>query len=224
MPKSKKEIDALIESHQQGIHVDLGGGQYPQPGFLNLDNRDLKQVDIVHDLTLFPWPLPDECASIVMCSHLVEHLNPMSADPKLTGLIDLLVKKKLLSPAEVRETIGEVSNKPMFLRFMDEIWRIMKPEGQLMITTPYAGSFGFWQDPTHIKGFNEATWAYFDPMVPLDRSNPSLGGLWNIYEPSPWRISVNTWHANGNAEIVLVKRPKQQKYLYPDKSVPPFAG
>src|SRR5258705_122515 len=106
MPKSQKEIDALIESHQQGIFVDLGGGQYPQPGFLNIDNRDLKQVDIVHDLTIFPWPLPNECASIVMASHIVEHINPMSSDPKLVALVGLLLKKKIMKPEEVQEAIG----------------------------------------------------------------------------------------------------------------------
>ncbi len=142
MAKSRKEIDGLIERLNLGIHVDLGGGQYPQPGFLNIDNRDLKQVDIVHDLTIFPWPLPDECASIVMCSHLVEHLNPMSSDPKLVGLINLLIRTKKLTRADVHEAIGDVDGRPNFIKFMDEAWRIMKPEGQLMITTPYGGSFG----------------------------------------------------------------------------------
>lgn len=224
MPKSKSEIAALIKSKQQGICVDLGGGQYPQPGFLNLDMRDVRGVDIVHNLTMFPWPLPDECASIVMASHLVEHLSPLPADPRLVALVELLVRKKVLKASEVREAIGEVDGTPTFIRFMDEVWRIMKPGGKFMMVTPYGGSFGWWQDPTHIKGYNEATWAYFDPMIPLDRNQPSLGGLWNIYEPKPWKIEVNTWHANGNMEIVLVKRPIQKRYLYPDNTVPPFAG
>src|SRR2546421_152960 len=153
--KTDKEIRALLDAHNEGIHVDLGGGQYPQgKDWLNIDNRDLKEVDVVHDLQIFPWPLPDECASIVLCSHLVEHIVPHGFDPKFPKLVDLLVKKKLLTRKEVLEALGETDNKPVFLRFMDECWRIMKPGGQLMITTPYAGSFGFWQDPTHINGCN----------------------------------------------------------------------
>src|SRR5689334_3181533 len=34
---------------------------------------------------------------------------------------------------------------------MNEIWRITKVDGVLMLAMPYAGSFGHWQDPTHIK-------------------------------------------------------------------------
>src|SRR4051794_30970192 len=66
-------------------------------GFLNIDYRDLPTVDIVHNLCVFPWPLPDECASIVMASHLVEHINPTCFDPRLGLLIDLLIRKNLLN-------------------------------------------------------------------------------------------------------------------------------
>lgn len=76
---------------------------------------------------------------------------------------------------------------------MNELWRIMKPHGQMLIATPYAGSQGFWQDPTHTKGFIEATWTYFDPIHPL----------YEIYRPRPWKIERNAWHATGNMEVVL---------------------
>src|SRR3990172_1445653 len=75
---------------------------------------------------------------------------------------------------------------------MNEMWRVMKPDGVLMIATPYAGSFGFWQDPTHTKGWIEATPSYFDP--------DHASGLYNIYKPKPWQIVVNSWHADGNME------------------------
>jgi SAM-dependent methyltransferase len=65
----------LLKS-ESGIQLDLGGGAHPQHGFLNIDIRDLPEVDIVHDLTKFPWPLPDECCLRVMAAHLVEHINP----------------------------------------------------------------------------------------------------------------------------------------------------
>jgi len=84
----------------------------------------------------------------------------------------------------------------LILDIFDEMWRIMKPDGELMIATPYAGSFGFWQDPTHIKPWNEATPTYFDPDYPL----------YQIYKPKPWKIRINSWHSNGNMEIVLSAR------------------
>lgn len=33
-------------------------------------------VDIVHDVEVQPWPLPDECVIMAVSSHLVEHINP----------------------------------------------------------------------------------------------------------------------------------------------------
>lgn len=74
-PTRSRSIQDLLKS-KSGIHLDLGGGANPQPNFVNIDVRDLPEVDIVHDLTVYPWPLPDECCNLVMASHLVEHINP----------------------------------------------------------------------------------------------------------------------------------------------------
>ena len=70
-----RSISDLLKNGS-GIQLDLGGGGNPQTGFINIDIRDLPQVDIVHDLTDIPWPLPDECCNRVMASHLIEHINP----------------------------------------------------------------------------------------------------------------------------------------------------
>ena len=173
-PKIIRDILALLKKHGQGVKIDLGGGANPQPGFINLDVRRLPQVDIVQDLEKFPWPLPDECASLIMASHLVEHINPAGG---------------------------------IFLRFMDEVWRLLKPGGQFMIALPYAGSPGYWQDPTHCNGCNETTWAYFDPLEPH-----SGGLLYKIYKPKPWKIVMSSWSQVGNMEVVLEKRREDRSY------------
>lgn len=88
------------------------------------------------------------------------------------------------------------------LDFFDELWRIMKMGGQLALSMPYAGSNGFWQDPTHCNGFVEATFQYFDPRFPL----------YQIYKPSPWKISPGfpTWQAGGNMEILMNKMSRDE--------------
>ena len=83
----------------------------------------------------------------------------------------------------------------LMVDIMDELWRVMKPKGQLLIATPYAGSFGFYQDPTHIKAWNEATPTYFDSAYPL----------YEVYKPRPWRLEQNIWRDMGNLEILMVK-------------------
>jgi len=89
----------------------------------------------------------------------------------------------------------------VFIDVMDELWRVMKVHGQLLISTPYAGTPGFWQDPTHIHGYNEATWTYFEPGQ----------HLYEVYRPKPWRIQRNTWHSSGNMEVILVKEKEGQR-------------
>lgn len=80
--------------------------------------------------------------------------------------------------------------------FMNELWRIIKPNGQLLIVTPYAGSFGYFQDPTHCNPTNEATMTYFDPAYPL----------YGVYKPKPWKIARNAYQMNFNLEIILERR------------------
>jgi SAM-dependent methyltransferase len=85
----------------------------------------------------------------------------------------------------------------LMLDFMNEVWRVMKPGGTFAIAVPYAGSRGFWQDPTHINGCNEVTWQYFDPDYPL----------YTIYKPKPWKIRKGfpVYQVQGNMEVILEK-------------------
>lgn len=87
-------------------------------------------------------------------------------------------------------------NPKYLIDFFNEAWRILRPDGNLCIAVPYAGSFGAYQDPTHTRpGFNEATWLYFTP----DHS------LWQIYKPKPFSIVEGTllFSHVGNMQVVL---------------------
>lgn len=67
--------------------------------------------------------------------------------------------------------------------FFNEMWRILKPGGEVFISTPLAGSPEFWNDPTHCNGFTEHTFRYFDPTFTL----------YETYKPRPWQMkSLNT--------------------------------
>lgn len=41
-----------------------------------MDKRKLPGVDIVHDLEVLPYPLPDGVCLSILASHIVEHLKP----------------------------------------------------------------------------------------------------------------------------------------------------
>lgn len=70
-----KDIEKLLKE-KSGIRLDIGGGNTPNPGFVNIDMLPLKTVDIVWDLEETPWPLPDECVITATASHVLEHINP----------------------------------------------------------------------------------------------------------------------------------------------------
>lgn len=84
------------------------------------------------------------------------------------------------------------------VKFIDECWRVMQENGQLMIATPYAGSPRFWQDPTHVHGWMEATPLYFTPGHPL----------YDVYRPKPWKLELNEWASVGDLSVILAKLPE----------------
>lgn len=174
----RKAIDAILKE-KSGIKLDIGCGKNKQEGFVGIDYREWPGVDIVHDLEKTPWPLPDECVTTAMASHVLEHINPHNG---------------------------------VFIDVMNEIWRIVKPGGQFVFTVPYAGSPGYWQDPTHCNGITEATVYYFDP----DPEGRYVGGrLYAFYEPKPWKIEFMAADRNGNLEVLLRKRKDDKSYHKP---------
>ena len=165
-----KNIDELL-TENAGIQLDIGCGANKQPGWIGMDIRPLEGVDIVHDINVHPWPLPDGSVLRAIASHLVEHIPPVMVTPEGTRFL--------------------------FVEFMDEVWRVLKPGGQFAIAVPHGYSRGYLQDPTHCNPCNEATWAYFSPGHP--------SGLYGIYKPKPWRIQHLSWSPEANIEVLLEK-------------------
>ena len=170
-----KNIQKILEDNR-GCRLDIGGGNNPNPGFINIDILPLPNVDIVWDLEETPWPLPDECVLTATASHVLEHINP---------------------------------HKGVFINVMNEIWRVLKPNGQFAFVVPHASSHGYQQDPTHCNMLNETTMHYFDP----DPEGRSMGAqLYNFYRPKPWKIERQYFNPQGNLEVLLTKRLEDPRY------------
>jgi hypothetical protein len=164
--KLPKHVVKLLNDKGAIIKLDVGCREPKEEGFIGIDYRNVAGVDIVHDVESQPWPLPAECASLVMVRHLVEHIDPANRG---------------------------------FIKFMDECWRVLKYGGQLLISTPYAGSSEFWADPTNINGCTPKTWEFFDPEI--------TGGVsYEKYKPKPWKILNCCFQVNGYMEALLEKR------------------
>ena len=94
---------------------------------------------------------------------------------------------------------------------MDELWRIVRHDGQLLISAPYATSFLAFAHPAHYMCPNEATFQFFDPDYPLWHAC-------SYKKPKPWKIVRNDANLAGCIEIVLEPRKdKKGKACYPKK-------
>lgn len=167
-----KTIEQLLQE-KGGIRLDIGAGIAPQPGFVTMDIQDIEGVDIVQDFNVIPWNMPDECCIQAIASHVVEHI------PRVMYKGDTL--------------------HWMFIEFMDEVWRVLKPDAQFALVMPYCLSPGFYQDPTHVNACNEATWLYFDPEA-------RGGEYYDVYKPKPWKIEGMSFASDGIMEVLLRKR------------------
>lgn len=58
------------------INLDVGCGANKQQNFIGIDKRKLPNVDIVHDLEVFPYPIPSGSCNTIVGSHIVEHITP----------------------------------------------------------------------------------------------------------------------------------------------------
>jgi SAM-dependent methyltransferase len=48
------------------------------------------------------------------------------------------------------------------IKFMNEVYRILKPGGKIKIVAPYYTSIRCWQDPTHKHAISDATFLYYN--------------------------------------------------------------
>lgn len=211
MNKNNSAPKKSIWEEKAQIKIDLGCGENKQPGTVGVDFREMNGVDIVQNLSLFPWlNIPSDVADVIYTSHLLEHINPDSPDPRLAGLLDLLLQKKVITKEEVNAHVGDYKFLGGFVRFMNEVWRITKPGGQFISTFPFGGSPGYWQDPTHVNPITHVTMAYFDPLAADSAGNKYH--LYSIYRPKPWKIVRCFYDKNGFMEVALEKRLVDKSY------------
>ncbi len=202
MEKPGAGVQVLLDD-KAGIMLDIGcGGNKAGPDFVGMDMRPLEGVDIVHNILDYPWPLEDESVIRAICSHLVEHIPPHPPDSRIVSMVSMLIDENVITQSVADTWLGDWRDTaPRFIRFMDEVWRVLKPNGQFAIVCPHGYSPGQLQDPSHINSSNETTWAYFDPLHKL-----SDGLLWRIYKPKPWAYEEISYAAEGNMEVLLRKR------------------
>jgi len=64
----------ITERVPDTLALNLGCGQRPMPGMTNVDSADIDGVEIVHDLSVYPWPFEDESVGFIYMQHFLEHV------------------------------------------------------------------------------------------------------------------------------------------------------
>lgn len=180
------KIDSLLKE-KSGIKLDIGcGANKHAPDWVGMDSQNLPGVDVVHDLLDIPYPFPDESVLTAIASHVLEHI------PK----------------TQVIERKGKLTTINPLIMVMDEMWRIMKFDGQFAIAVPHGRSDGFMWDPTHASPLHELTWSYFDPLWG--------NGWYQFYRPKPWKAQLvdngQRIPETGTMEVIMTKRRMDVSY------------
>jgi len=61
------------------MKLDVGCGNEKIEGSIGIDAVSLPNVDVVHNLNVYPWPFSDNTFEEVYCFHVLEHLDDIIA-------------------------------------------------------------------------------------------------------------------------------------------------
>lgn len=162
-------VEVGSTSTMEPIKINLGSGNDPKEGHVNVDMLERNDVDVVHNLMNFPYPFEDNSASHIKAIDVIEHLDHYTDD-----------------------------KKPAIMEFMRECHRILQDGGELYIQTPSWDSDLFKIDITHVRGFHEQSFDFFD-------KDTWYGQIRGFYDGPEFKVSCNKLE-NGNLQFTMIKR------------------
>lgn len=131
-------------------HLDLGCGGNPRNPYncdelfgLDQSNRFVDANILACQLGLEPFPYPNDYFDSVSAYDLLEHIPRQSID---------YANNRIHFP---------------FVEVMQEVWRVLKPDGKFFALTPVYPAKQAFQDPTHVNIITKDTHAYFCGSDPL---------------------------------------------------------
>ncbi|RLA63500.1 MAG: hypothetical protein DRQ88_12320 [Epsilonproteobacteria bacterium] len=125
-------IKELLQSKRYGRELrvlDVGCGERKKElgeiDVVGVDLLPLKGVDVVCDLSVFPWSFDDDAFDLVICDDVLEHFE---------------------------DVVG----------VMEEIHRITRNGGLVLVSVPHFTSDNYYTDITHRRPFTSRSFDFFD--------------------------------------------------------------
>jgi len=119
--------------------LNIGSGKNFRDDFLNLDIDEYWEPDIIHDLNK---PLPKG--------------ENQKFNTRRLGEIE--IKRSMFEKIIAYDVLEHISNLTVCMKSCLDLLK----EGSIFeINVPYDLSLGAWQDPTHVRAFNENSWLYY---------------------------------------------------------------
>jgi hypothetical protein len=154
----------LVEAAPRAVEckLDLGCGLNPKEGFEGVDIRGNEKAKHRVDLFKFPWPFEDRSVDEIHASHLLEHVPAREVEER-----DLATHGTSWSQSNpdggsvMRLRRERFIGQDMLFAFMDECYRILKPDCWMHIIVPSGRSNRAFWDPTHRRFFMQETFLYF---------------------------------------------------------------
>jgi len=116
-------------------HLNLGSGKDFRQDCLNADIQAIKNPDWVLDITKVPW---EETIS--------------------TRFGEIKVEQGMFTKIIANDVLEHI---PDLVKAMTNCKDLLVEGGEFHIHVPYDLSLGAWQDPTHVRAFNENSWLYY---------------------------------------------------------------
>ena len=95
---------------------------------------------------------------------------------------------------------------PDTIGVLEELWRISRNGGELLVRVPYWNSIDGVTDPTHVRWFNQYTFQFFDP------TNPRCARR-SYYTDARFRIAEESFFVRVPGRYVRVRNPLLKKVV-----------
>jgi len=116
-------------------HLNLGSGKDFRQDCLNADIQESKKPDWVLDITKIPW-----------------------GETISTRFGEIKVEQGMFTKIIANDVLEHI---PDLVKAMTNCKDLLVEGGEFRIHVPYDLSLGAWQDPTHVRAFNENSWLYY---------------------------------------------------------------